>query len=130
MEIKRPTPQGIDTKIFEEFEPFASPENGSQVANEINNRTALKQKINDVEVWARNNDASGINDLLEKNQTITEQKSLPVQVGPDNFQTTKSTNESSAQVEPSALSLLDRNLLAARFTGPMIKKLTNNKEDK
>jgi ABC-type transporter Mla subunit MlaD len=124
MEIKKPTPPGIEIKIFEEFESFAPQQNASQTASDINDRLELKKKLNDVITYARTNDASEINDLLEKNQTITEQKGIQIQVGQNIFETTNSTDEASQKVDPSVLSLLDQSLLAARFSGPMIKKLS------
>lgn len=77
MEIKKPTSQAIETKIFEQFEAGISSANtteASQIASRINNRAALQQKLGDVVTYLRNSDASGINELLDGNQTLTEQK--------------------------------------------------------
>ncbi len=118
MEIKKPTSQPIETKIFEESETLmsgigsANTTKASEIASLINNRNTLQKKLGDVLAYARNNDASGINELLEGNQTLTEQK------------------KGSPKVDPTAVSLLEQSLLAARSAGPMIKKLTNDREGK
>lgn len=77
MEIKKPTSQAIDPKIFEKFEigiRSANSTEASQIASQIENRTALKEKLRDIKTYLNNNDASGINELLDGNQTLTEQK--------------------------------------------------------
>ena len=128
MEIKKPTLQGIQLAEI----GVANQEKGSEIASRINNENVLKQKIRDVEAYARNNDATGINELLEKNQTLSSEQKTQVHLHQDNFETPKptdirylsSTNEASPKVYLSALNLLDQNLLVARFAGPMIKKLS------
>ncbi len=146
MEIKKPTSQAIETKIFEEFETpmteiaSANATEASQIASQIDNRVALKQSIGDVKAYLRNSDASGINELLEGNQTLEAERQTPVhpsQVFQDSFETESIgmrsisiTNEGSPKVDPIAVSLLEQNLLAARSAGPMIKKLTNDREGK
>ena len=147
MEIKKPTLPAIETKIFEESETLmsgigsANTTKASEIASRINNRNALQKKLGDVLAYARNNDASGINELLDGNQTLGTERKTPLhppQVFQDNFETTKSpdtrhlssTNEGSPKVDPTTVSLLEQNLLAARSAGPMIKRLTNDREDK
>jgi hypothetical protein len=75
MEIKKPTLRAIDPKIFEQFETLRPETDASQIASEINKKVALKQKLEDVKEYLRNNDVkSSINELLEGNQTLREQK--------------------------------------------------------
>jgi hypothetical protein len=136
MEIKKPTPQAIQGNLLQEFEAFMpdirSTNNAEEKASQIQREVAMKKEIRDVKAAARNNDASGINEMLEANQTLTDQK-IQVhlsQSSQDNFETPKSdiryssnSNEGSQKIDPSVLNLLDQNLLVARFAGPMIKKL-------
>jgi ribosomal 50S subunit-associated protein YjgA (DUF615 family) len=127
MEIRKPTLQGIQLSEI----GLANQEKGSEIASRINNENALKQQVRDVVAYARNNDANGINELLENNQTLTNQKTQ-VHLYQDNFETPKSTdiqdlnsnNEAAPKVDPGVLSLLEKNLLAARFASPMVKKLS------
>ena len=124
MEIKKPTSQAIDPKIFEQLEGISSANttDASQIASQINNRNALQKKLGDVLAYARNNDSSGINELLDGNQTLGTERKTPVHLS--------STNEGSPKVDLIAVSLLEQNLLAARFAGVMIKKPSNDREDK
>jgi hypothetical protein len=68
MEIKKPTSQGIQLAEI----GLANQEKASQIADRINNRNALQKTIGDVIAVARNNNSSGINELLESNQTLAE----------------------------------------------------------